>query len=369
MLRRNFFSIFSIPFFGIGKSVSALMASPIAILSEPIASATPITMTAAFKGISYAVRGNRIIGMFDDATKNWYDENEKLHRDDDLPAREYIDGTKEWFQHGLRHRDNDMPAMEHINGDKYWYQNGLLHRDNDLPAVEHHNGMKEWYQHGKIHRDNGPATKQIYYSQGKFKFVYAWYQNDKLHRDGGPAIENEDGSQHWYQHDQLHRDNGPASIYADGCCEWFQHGRLHRDNGPAVDNVPLGKPGHLYILHGQRINYAWYRHGGLYREDGPAIEFTNGDQHWYQGVLHRDNGPAVIRNGDQEWYQHGKCHREDGPAIISKNGDKQWYRNGKYYREDNLPAKECADGTQCWYDKDGALIRSIYNWSGVRVFG
>lgn len=30
-----------------------------------------------------------------------------------------------------------------------WYVNGLRHRDNDLPAIEHANGTREWWVNGK----------------------------------------------------------------------------------------------------------------------------------------------------------------------------------------------------------------------------
>ena len=33
-------------------------------------------------------------------------------------------------------------STEHINRDKWWYLNGELHRENDLPAVEYANGTK-----------------------------------------------------------------------------------------------------------------------------------------------------------------------------------------------------------------------------------
>src|SRR5271156_3656884 len=33
----------------------------------------------------------------------------KLHRDNDLPARIYTHGTHEWYQNGKLYRDNDLP--------------------------------------------------------------------------------------------------------------------------------------------------------------------------------------------------------------------------------------------------------------------
>jgi hypothetical protein len=106
--------------------------------------------------------------------KEWY-VNHKLHRDNDLPAVEYMDGSKQWYQNGLNHRENDLPAIEINNGTKWWMKNGKLHRDNDLPAVVGFNGYKYWYKNGKLHRDDyvleGECIRKptIEYSDG-YKF-------------------------------------------------------------------------------------------------------------------------------------------------------------------------------------------------------
>ncbi len=81
-------------------------------------------------------------------TKQWYNNNRQYHRDNDLPAVIYADGSKEWYQNGWLHRDNDLPAIIHDNGDQYWFQFGQLHRDNDLPAIVYANGSEDWYQNG-----------------------------------------------------------------------------------------------------------------------------------------------------------------------------------------------------------------------------
>jgi len=80
----------------------------------------------------------------------WYNENEQRHRDDDLPAIEWANGTKEWYKKGNLHRDKDLPAIEWKDGTKFWYKNGLPHRDGDLPAVEYPNGHKEWWVDGDL---------------------------------------------------------------------------------------------------------------------------------------------------------------------------------------------------------------------------
>ena len=102
-------------------------------------------------------------------------------------------GTKRWYNsNGKRHRDNDLPACEYPDGTKFWYKNGKRHRDNDLPAVISLRGYKAWFQNDQRHRDNGPA---IIYSNGSQE----WFQNDKQHRDNDlPACEWSDGTKEYW---------------------------------------------------------------------------------------------------------------------------------------------------------------------------
>ncbi len=51
-------------------------------------------------------------------------ENFLLHSNDDLPAIELIDGTREWYQKGNRHRDNDKPAVIRADGTEEYWVNG-----------------------------------------------------------------------------------------------------------------------------------------------------------------------------------------------------------------------------------------------------
>jgi hypothetical protein len=97
------------------------------------------------------------------SNKEWYNENGELHRDNDLHAIEYIDGSKEWWINGQIHRDNGLPTFEGADGTKCWYVNGKRHRDNDLPAIEFADGFKQWYVDNKCHRLRGlPAIEHIY---------------------------------------------------------------------------------------------------------------------------------------------------------------------------------------------------------------
>ena len=87
---------------------------------------------------------NPICKVDADGTKRWW-LNNKLHRDNGLPAVEYADGTKRWYLNGKLHRDNGLPAIEYADGSKSWYINGERHRDNGLPAIEWSNETKVWW--------------------------------------------------------------------------------------------------------------------------------------------------------------------------------------------------------------------------------
>jgi hypothetical protein len=55
----------------------------------------------------------------ENSNKFWRDSTDVLHRDDG-PAIIYINGHKEWWQHGKRHRD-DGPAVVYASGHQRWY--------------------------------------------------------------------------------------------------------------------------------------------------------------------------------------------------------------------------------------------------------
>ena len=99
----------------------------------------------------------------------WF-KNGFQHRDNDLPAVIYTNGTKEWYKNGNYHRDNDLPAAILANGTQYWYKNGLRHRDYDLPAVIYANGDQVWYINGIIRRDND--FPEVIYADGRKQ----WYK-------------------------------------------------------------------------------------------------------------------------------------------------------------------------------------------------
>ena len=99
------------------------------------------------------------------------------HRDpkSDLPAIEYINGTKNWYKNGELHRENGLPAIQNPDGQNYWFFNGKLHRSGDLPAIEKPSGTQEWYLHGVLHREGDlPAVENVGVGYA------AWYFFGKL---------------------------------------------------------------------------------------------------------------------------------------------------------------------------------------------
>ena len=60
----------------------------------------------------------------------FYYKNKKHHRDKDLPAVIWDDGTRIWYKNGNEHRDNSKPSTIYKNGKMYWFENGKFIKDN-----------------------------------------------------------------------------------------------------------------------------------------------------------------------------------------------------------------------------------------------
>ena len=103
----------------------------------------------------------------------WTDSSGGKHRDNDLPAVVYADGSMIWWINNKVHRDGDLPAIVNVDGVRAWYNNGKRHRDNDLPAYDDGDGELIWFNNGNIHRGNGPPAR--IYSNGQM----FWYTNGK----------------------------------------------------------------------------------------------------------------------------------------------------------------------------------------------
>jgi hypothetical protein len=288
---------------------------------------------------------------FADGSKEWW-LNDKRHRIDG-PAIEWTDGTKAWFINGQYHRE-DGPAIEHADGYKCYYLNGIQVKEEDLPinskCMINAMGDKCWYKNGLYHRENGPA---IECTNG----TKAWYINGICHREDGPAVERYDGEKKWYKNGILHRVDGPAKEYSNGDKEYWLNGELVKEK-----DLPINKEKELIKEEWPKCelnefgNKYWRNEKGeLHRLDGPAIEFVNGDKNWYvNGKLHRDDGPALENvNGYKAWYKKDKLHRLDGPAREFANGHKEWWINGINVRKKDLSMNKNKNESKCKVLKDG----------------
>jgi hypothetical protein len=134
--------------------------------------------------------------------KTWCNKDGTIHRDGDLPAREYYSSyneilmAKTWYKNGNIHRDGDLPAYERYDLDnienyhtRIWYKDGNIHRDRDLPAYEKYSPFSKklqsqtWYKNGNIHRDGDLPAEKTYYD-GETLYSETWYKEGKKYRNG-----------------------------------------------------------------------------------------------------------------------------------------------------------------------------------------
>jgi hypothetical protein len=184
-----------------------------------------------------------------------------VHRENDLPAVVYTDGTKTWYFHGETHRDDDKPAYMGSNGDKIWFQFGKRYRKGNQPAaILKHGTRKEWYdKDGKLHRDGGRPAVKI--RNGTDDKVDEYWIHGKQHRDG----------------------DRPAVVHGDGKCEYWKHGQRHRGGDqPAVIRT---SPSDLAYF----PQAEWWVYGVEHRVGyKPAVMFANGKEIYYvRGVYLR----------------------------------------------------------------------------------
>jgi hypothetical protein len=99
-------------------------------------------------------RGVRLV-VDNQGNRRWYNANNKLHREGDLPAVELIDGTKEWRRDGLLYRENDQPDLIRDDGARFWHSIGkrdwgdmglvnYIHRKGGRPSIEWSSTNHEW---------------------------------------------------------------------------------------------------------------------------------------------------------------------------------------------------------------------------------
>jgi hypothetical protein len=81
-----------------------------------------------------------------DGDRRWYKPGTEIRHRLDGPAREYADGTREWWVDDHLHR-LDGPAREYADGTREWWVDDHLHRL-DGPAFEGEDGTREWFIEG-----------------------------------------------------------------------------------------------------------------------------------------------------------------------------------------------------------------------------
>lgn len=119
-------------------------------------------------GIKYFYRSGTL--KFDDSVHQFMIGG-ILHRDNDLPAIVYPNGSAKWFKEHKLHRDNDQPAIVFEDGSQFWFTDGKKTRSNGLPAVLWADGDVEYWLDNKLHNPEGPActrdSKKEYYIDGQ----------------------------------------------------------------------------------------------------------------------------------------------------------------------------------------------------------
>lgn len=148
-------------------------------------------------------------------------------------------------------------ATEYSEEVQRYYRDGVLHRDNDLPAVLWQDGSREWWVSGKRMRWDpsqpteircNPSTKNY-----EVSFSELWHDQDgNLHRDINdlPAVIHSDNTREWWRNGERYREGGlPTVITGNGIKMWHnRQGCLHREMLPAV----IGVGGAEWWLNGEK---------------------------------------------------------------------------------------------------------------------
>jgi hypothetical protein len=65
-----------------------------------------------------------IVEVYEDIVY-WKNEEGQYHRLGGLPAIEWADGSKEYYENGKHHRLGGLPATEWADGNKVYWENGI----------------------------------------------------------------------------------------------------------------------------------------------------------------------------------------------------------------------------------------------------
>ena len=114
------------------------------------------------------------------------------------------------------HYNSCLPDKDHYLCEAYYVDN-KVHREDDLPAIIVEGTYKTWRIGGTMHRINGPAHINNHGSKDM-----AWMQNNKYHREGDKLA--------FYHKFNAFIGGKPCVCVI---IEWFINGKLHRDVGPA----------------------------------------------------------------------------------------------------------------------------------------
>ena len=70
-------------------------------------------------------------------------------------------GIRKWKKDGVLHRDDDLPAVIYPDGTELYYINGQKHREGDKPAVIFPDGTESYYKHGiEYTPESKPSVQQ-----------------------------------------------------------------------------------------------------------------------------------------------------------------------------------------------------------------
>lgn len=142
-------------------------------------------------------------GLMPGVLCEWRLSSGQLHREFG-PAKEYQDGTKEWYWKDNLHK-NDGPAAIEENVSTMWYRHGQIHRE-DGPAIIYPNGHSSYYLYNQALKDfdqlkETVALRDKAKAEGKTFFtlevshlsvIVSFDFNGQKHNDEGPAIVNYD---------------------------------------------------------------------------------------------------------------------------------------------------------------------------------
>lgn len=163
-------------------------------------------------------------------------------------------GTKTYLKNGQLHRDEDLPAIEKLNGDKEWWINGQRHRDNNqVSVIKLENGIlrQEFWSHNQLNLIdlNGDF---YYFKNNELEKIYFKDNSKEFLNPGCNNIENKGnfikkkidhlGLIEYFQDGLVHKDSnlGPARINPNGTKEYVENGVLLKtiyEDGSILDHT------------------------------------------------------------------------------------------------------------------------------------